>query len=145
MIRLIFFAALPPLLLVLLWDDAPDGLILAAWGAGAALLAFGWWRGKLVLTCPYCFKRVKIGAQTCHHCGQVVTNTAAPGYQHDPMEVLRECVHCKSHIRPDASVCAVCHRDITPWELRDGAWWDQDADGRWVRLDQRTMSWVPPQ
>lgn len=27
---------------------------------------------NLVLYCPYCKKRVKMGATTCHHCGQVV-------------------------------------------------------------------------
>lgn len=26
-----------------------------------------------VLRCPYCAKRVKLGASTCHHCGRTVT------------------------------------------------------------------------
>lgn len=26
--------------------------------------------------CPYCRKRVKLGASTCHHCGQTVTGSA---------------------------------------------------------------------
>lgn len=145
MIRLILFAGIPAFLIALLWDDAPKWAILGGWAAGGALLAFGAYRGRLVLTCPYCFKRVKIGAQTCHHCGQVVTNTAAPGYQHDPMEVQRECPHCKTPTRPDATVCATCRRDVEPWRLVAGSWWDRDGGGRWLRLDQRTMSWVADQ
>ena len=30
------------------------------------------------LKCPYCGKRVKIGADACHHCGRIVT-AAEPG------------------------------------------------------------------
>ena len=35
-IRLLFFVALFPLVLVLLWDDAPQWAILGAWIVGAA-------------------------------------------------------------------------------------------------------------
>lgn len=123
------------------WDDAPRGAIWAGWAIGAGLLAFGWWRGALVLKCPHCFKRVKIGAQTCHHCGKTVTNTAAPGYRHDPASIQRECPHCKSLMRPDASVCATCRRDVEPWTFSDGTWWQRDENGRAVALDLHSLTW----
>jgi hypothetical protein len=31
--------------------------------------------GGLKLRCPYCRKRIKLGARACHHCGRI----AAPG------------------------------------------------------------------
>lgn len=144
MIRLLFFAALPPLLIAIVWDDAPRAAIWAGWAVGAGMLAFAWWRGGLVLKCPQCFKRVKLGAQVCHHCGATVTNTSAPGYRHDPMSVSRECPHCKSGIRPDASVCATCRREVEPWNLHEGTWWQRDEAGNPVRLDLRSLTWGPP-
>jgi hypothetical protein len=31
--------------------------------------------GRTLLRCPYCRKRVKLGAAACHHCGRVVAST----------------------------------------------------------------------
>lgn len=33
--------------------------------------------GRLVLRCPACRKRVKLGATACHHCGRSVVRGAA--------------------------------------------------------------------
>lgn len=46
------------------------GLILGAAGGVAPLLA-----GSSVLRCPFCRKRVKLGASACHHCGRTVSRT----------------------------------------------------------------------
>lgn len=73
MIRALGTAFLFPLLLVLVWDDAPRWAILVAWGIGFAALGAMWLGGRLVLNCPYCGKGVKIGATHCHHCGRAVT------------------------------------------------------------------------
>lgn len=47
-------------------------------------LAIGFlaWLGNVlsadqVLYCPFCRKRVKMSADTCHHCGQVVTQPSS--------------------------------------------------------------------
>ena len=72
MLRLVAVAGLAPLLVVIAWPDAPDWLILAGWGVGALLLLGVYRRGRLVLSCPYCGKRVKVGASHCHHCGRQV-------------------------------------------------------------------------
>lgn len=56
----------------------------------------------------------------------------APGTKaatHDPMKVTRECPHCKSAIRPDASVCPHCQRESPPWTLHVGEWWRREPDG----------------
>jgi hypothetical protein len=60
----------------------------------------------------------------------------------DPMTVTRECPHCKSAIRPDASVCPHCQRESEPWTLKDGYWW-LSVDGRWNWWNHETREWVP--
>lgn len=50
----------------------------------------------------------------------------------DPMKVTRECPHCKSDIRPDASVCPHCQRESAPWILKDDTWWRRGEDGQWL-------------
>jgi hypothetical protein len=60
----------------------------------------------------------------------------------DPMTVTRECPHCKSAIRPDASVCPHCQRESEPWTLKDGYWWLL-IDGRWNWRNLQTGDWVP--
>lgn len=72
MIRLVAFVAIFPLLVALLWEDAPRWAILGAWGIGVAVLLVGYARGRLVTSCPFCGKGVKIGATHCHHCGRQV-------------------------------------------------------------------------
>lgn len=42
-------------------------LAVAAIGVGAPLVL-----GTTALKCPYCRKRVKLGATVCHHCGRPV-------------------------------------------------------------------------
>jgi hypothetical protein len=55
----------------------------------------------------------------------------------DPMKMTRECPHCKSDIRPDASVCPHCQRESTPWTLHGGQWWRQEPDGAWYWYEVR--------
>jgi len=43
------------------------GLIIGIAGSCVPLLA-----GTSALKCPYCRKRVKLGATHCHHCGRAV-------------------------------------------------------------------------
>ena len=57
--------------------------------------------------------------------------SAAVALAHDPMAMRRECPHCKSEIRPDASVCPHCQRESAPWTLKDDRWWRQDETGTW--------------
>ncbi len=73
MFRVIGFAFLFPLALVILWSDAPKWAILGAWVVGFGLIAFAVFGGGMVLNCPYCGKGVKFGATACHHCGRTVT------------------------------------------------------------------------
>lgn len=61
-----------------------------------------------------------------------------------PLDMKRECEHCKSIIRPDATVCAVCRRDVNPWSLHEGTWWERQPDGSVLRLDPRTLEWETP-
>lgn len=72
MFRLIGGAALFPLLVVLLWDDAPEWVVLGAWAVGGAIVLVGLFGGRLVPSCPFCGKGVKLGATHCHHCGRQV-------------------------------------------------------------------------
>lgn len=51
-------------------------------GVWAGLLIFGGaavlplLNGRSALKCPYCRKRVKLGASVCHHCGRPVGRAA---------------------------------------------------------------------
>jgi uncharacterized membrane protein len=38
----------------------------------AAVMVLAMFNDRNILYCPYCRKRVKMGATTCHHCGQNV-------------------------------------------------------------------------
>lgn len=73
-IRLIFAA-----LLIALIPAALGALIAPALGSVLFFLVFipVWLLSAAnpltVLYCPYCHKRVKAGADTCHHCGRTVT------------------------------------------------------------------------
>ena len=69
MIRVLFFIFLFPLLIVLVWNDAPRWAIWAGWIVGAGVMLVLYLGGGLVLKCAQCGKRVKIGYTTCHHCG----------------------------------------------------------------------------
>lgn len=64
-----FSAAIIAVLLSLVWHPlvyliVPLGLLF--WIALAA-------SPTTVLVCPWCKKRVKVGARVCHHCGRVVS------------------------------------------------------------------------
>lgn len=48
------------------------GLVIGLAGATVPLLA-----GTSALRCPYCRKRVKLGAAACHHCGRTVGRNAS--------------------------------------------------------------------
>jgi hypothetical protein len=134
MIRLFFFAFMFPFVIVLVWDDAPRWAIWAGWAIGGAVLLLMYLRGNLVLKCPNCGKRVKIGYTTCHHCGAAVGRKPLIGQKFAAEEVVKECEHCKSQIRPDASVCPHCQRDVQAWTLHEGTWW-QKIDGEVQRLN----------
>ncbi len=149
MIRVLFFIFLFPLLIVLLWDDAPKWAIWAGWAIVAGVVALMYLQGNLVLKCPNCGKRVKLGYTTCHHCGAYVgkpskiTTPQITAPQHDPMTVRKECEACKELIRPDATVCPHCRtQQAEVWSLRDGVWWDKDATGATVWYDQGSHNWV---
>jgi hypothetical protein len=43
-----------------------------------ALYAFALMSGRMKLKCPYCHKRVKLQATTCHHCGRDVVGVTRP-------------------------------------------------------------------
>ena len=53
----------------------------------------------------------------------------------------RECPHCKSQMRRDASVCPHCRRDSEPWTFHQGFWWVERPSGRYY-LDEKTGQWV---
>lgn len=75
MIRLAFFVFLFPLLLAIVWEDAPQWAILGAWIVGAAIVVSPYLLGQAALRCPRCGKRIKVGYSTCHHCGYDVRAT----------------------------------------------------------------------
>lgn len=144
MLRVIGFVFLFPFLIVLLWDDAPEWAIWAGWGIGAAVVALMYLQGNLVLKCPNCGKRVKLGFTTCHHCGAAVGKRPMIGQKFAAEEIAKNCEHCRSLIPPDASVCPQCRRDVTPWTFHDGTWW-QGSAGNWQRLNLHTdpPNWEP--
>lgn len=76
MLRLIGFVILFPLLLVILWEDAPQWAIIGAWIVGGLVVVTPYLTGQLALKCPQCGKRIKVGYSTCHHCGYDVRATA---------------------------------------------------------------------
>jgi len=63
----------------------------------------------------------------------------------DPMTLTRECPHCKSAIRPDATVCPHCRRESEPWTLHENTWWRHDEGGAWLRYEplQPNRGWHP--
>lgn len=80
MFRLIGFVLLPVIAVSIVWPDAPQWLLTAILIGMIALVVTGWLRGALVLKCPACGKRVKIGYTTCHHCGYAApSQTESPG------------------------------------------------------------------
>jgi ribosomal protein S27AE len=64
----IFAAAIVGFLLSLLWGP----LVWAIWPVYALLVLASVFNDDNVLYCPFCKKRVKMGAQACHHCGRSV-------------------------------------------------------------------------
>lgn len=138
MIRLIAFAFMFPFVIVLVWDDAPTWAIWAGWAIGAGVLLLMFLQGNLVLTCPNCGKRVKLGYTTCHHCGAQVgrPNRLAKAQPRDPSAYVKQCSHCMSHIHPEADVCPQCRRDVQKWTLHEQRWWTRAVDtGEWLWLD----------
>ena len=77
MIRLFFLAMLAPIALALLWQDAPEWLLTASFVVVLGAFVAAWATGRIALRCPYCRKRVKIGATHCHHCGREAVRTKA--------------------------------------------------------------------
>lgn len=148
MIRVFFFAFVAAVIANFLSNGNGTIIAIAFFGV-LGLIVLGMFSGGIVLKCPYCHKRVKIGATTCHHCGRTVTKAkpaapTVPVVSTDPLSVPRECEHCKSVIRPDATVCAVCHRDISLWSWHEGAWWEKQPDGSVLRLNPQTLDWENP-
>ena len=142
MLRIVGFAFLVAIVVSIVSDGNGTVAAIAFFGA-LALFVFSLVTGRTVLKCPNCGKRVKLGYSTCHHCGAQVAKPRALGASpHDPMTVVKECEACKMPIRPDAVACPYCQREQKEvWELRDGAWWDQDANGTPVWYDQGSGTW----
>jgi ribosomal protein L7/L12 len=44
-------------------------------------------------------------------------------------------------MRRDAYVCSHCRRESQPFEYGDGRWWEQDAEGSSLWLDERSGRW----
>jgi hypothetical protein len=63
-------ALIPAYLASLLWE--PLGAVVFAI-VGLAVIGLAASPYGAVLYCPHCRKRVKAGADRCHHCGQIVT------------------------------------------------------------------------
>lgn len=120
-------------------------VVLIAMVGTVALFVWALVSGRTALRCPNCGKRVKLGYATCHHCGaQVATPRPVGAPKVDPMTVLRECEHCKSAIRPDASVCPHCQREGQAWTLKDGRWWRfHDESQTWFWYDPERVTWNP--
>lgn len=59
---------------------------------------------------------------------------------------FRECPHCKSAIRADATVCAHCQRESPSWRFHEGLWWWKDENGRdfyFSPRQGRSLPWEP--
>jgi hypothetical protein len=56
------------------------------------------------LKCPYCYKRVKLGANTCHHCGADVSSFRT-FRRREPIAL--EHVHVEPHHEPSATSQAI--------------------------------------
>ena len=59
----------------------------------------------------------------------------------DSARPRRECPHCRSQMRADASVCLQCQRESDPWENRDGVSWVFRPSGNYY-LDEARNTWV---
>lgn len=57
--------------------------------------------------------------------------TATGTIPDEALAIRKECDHCKTPIRPDATVCAACRRDVEPWTFHEGRWWQRDATSQW--------------
>jgi hypothetical protein len=77
MIRVIGFAFGVAILASLLSGGNKWVIYVAFFGA-LVVIAVPLLTGQSALRCPYCRKRVKIGATACHHCGRSISRT--PGY-----------------------------------------------------------------
>lgn len=142
MFRVVGFAFLVAIVASIVSDGNGTVVAVAFFGV-LALFVWSLVSGRTALKCPNCGKRVKLGYSTCHHCAAQVAKPRALGApRHDPMTVRKECEACKELIRPDASVCPQCRTPQNEvWELRDGAWWDRDANGTPVWYDQGSGTW----
>lgn len=81
--------------------------------------------------------------------GVLIAAIASPGGTAKPskqqMATSRECPHCKSLIRREATVCPHCQRESTPWILHEGRWWTKDSEGKDYYLDGVTGRFVEHQ
>ncbi|HEY7874046.1 MAG TPA: zinc ribbon domain-containing protein [Actinomycetota bacterium] len=53
---------------------------------------------------------------------------------------LRECPHCRTPIRRDASVCPHCQRESEAWIFHGDRWWVKRAEGYYWR-DEKSGDW----
>jgi hypothetical protein len=61
--------------------------------------------------------------------------------QRVPLAVaLRECPHCKTPIRRDASVCPQCQRESEAWTFHKDKWWVRRSEG-WYWRDEQADKW----
>lgn len=144
MIRILGFALL--VAIVVSWISDGNGTVVAIAFLGVlGLFAYSVITGRVVLKCPYCLKRVKLGATHCHHCGrQVVSHRSSPGApthavaRFDPRQIDRACPSCDGTMVADQVTCPRCGTASEPWVLKDGTWWTQPEPGVWARLDPST-------
>jgi len=71
-IRVVGVALLGAILGGFLTHGSEVGVLVGFFGV-LGLMVFGVASGRQRLRCPFCRKRVKLGASTCHHCGRVVS------------------------------------------------------------------------
>jgi hypothetical protein len=57
--------------------------------------------------------------------------------------LTRECPHCKSQIRPDASVCPYCQRESSPWIFQAGNWSARGPTGELFYFNESKWTWEP--
>lgn len=71
--------------------------------------------------------------------GLVIVVVKAPGGRSE--NATRQCPHCRSMIRRDASVCPRCARDVEAWSYAVGRWWVTRPDGSYW-FDEKRKTWM---
>lgn len=113
----IVFWIVPIFLAANIWENKGGGK-----GAGVALGLFLGWLGVLIAA--------------------IASPSGGGGSSRVPVANSRECPHCKSRIRRDASVCPHCQRESSPWIFHEGRWWMTGTDGKIYYSDGVVGKWI---